>query len=300
MAKNLVDENDHHLDNENRFYLFVSPSPMNGKQRLDLHEANVDIIAIAKRLFDVYTGQSTFRDWIQAQTVNEQIDRLDQSATGLEAALQDGRVNPATLLAASQQIVAVLYSANPGIESQSQALVRLSTQYAKEVATLGGTQAPAAEKANAFLFAILALEKAAGLGERDRMQIYGIVTEDGKLAGAGIFAFLGFFDQSYRDHDYDWGRTVAQQLLANPAFSQPGQLGPIRYTPAPIRPINTALNGLPLNQVPSDKVDELKSGLTDRFNEILKDKLSNPIERYPAQLGADLVLKLLIDYEFSR
>jgi hypothetical protein len=120
------------------------------------------------------------------------------------------------------------------------------------------------------------------------------------LAGAGVFAFLGFFDQNYRDHAYDWGRTIAQKLLGSDAFKQPGQLGPIRYTPAPIRPINEALNGLPLNQVPADEVGNLKSGLTARINEILKDKLSNPLKRYPAQLGADLVLKLLIDWEFAR
>ena len=113
------------------------------------------------------------------------------------------------------------------------------------------------------------------------MQIYGIVTEDGKLAGAGVSAFLGFFDQSYRDHDYDWGRTVAQQLLGSDAFKQPGQLGPIRYTPSQIRQIDETLNGLPLNQVPSDEVGDLKNGLTERINEILKDKLSDPSNAIP-------------------
>jgi len=127
------------------------------------------------------------------------------------------------------------------------------------------------------------------------MRIYGIVTEDGCLAGAGILAFLGFFDQRYRDHDYDWGRTVAQQLLGNSAFNYPSELGPIRYTPAPIRPIDQTLSGLQLNKVPSGQVTTFKNGLTARINEILKDVLSNPIERYPAQLGADLM-----KWEFPR
>jgi hypothetical protein len=303
MAKNLVDENDHHLENDNRFYLFVSPSPMDGKQNLDLHEANADMIAVGKRLVDVYTGQSTFRDWIQANTINEQIDILDQRAAGLAQALEHDQINPAILTEASQQILTVLYATEAGDESQAEALARLTKQYAEEIGSpgapngLGGT---GSQKADAFLFAILALEKAADLGERDRMQIYGIVTQDGRLAGAGLFAFLGFFDQSYRDHDYDWGRTVAQQLLGSAAFKQPGQLGPIRYTPAAIRPINGKLDGLPLNQVPSVEVGDLKGGLTDRINEILKDRLPNPLERYPAQLGADLILKLLIDSAFSR
>jgi hypothetical protein len=303
MAKNLVDGNDNHLENDNRFYLFVSPSPMDGKQNLDLNEANVNMIQIAKRLFDVYTGQSTFRDWIQAQKVNQQIEILDERAMGLAHALEHDQVDPAILTEASRQILTLLYGTGKSGETQAQALERLSHQYAKEVGNpgtndrLGGT---GSAKANAFLYAILALEKAANLGERDRMQIYGIVTKDGNLAGAGIFAFLGFFDIRYRDHDYDWGRTVAQQLLSNPEFNQPGQLGPIRFTPAPIHPIDTTLNGLHLDQVPDSDVATLKDGLTARTNEILKDLISNPLARYPAQLGADLILKVLLDWEFSR
>ena len=303
MAKNLVDENDHHLENENRFYLFVSPSPMDGKQNLNLHEADMDMIAVGKRLFNVYTGQSTFRDWIQADSINAQIEILDQRAAGLAYALEHERIDPAILTAASQQILGLMYATDAGGESQVEALARLTNQYAEEVGNPGaanGLGGVGSEKATAFLFAILALEKGAGLGERDRMQIYGIVTQDKKLAGAGVFAFLGFFDQSYRDHDYDWGRSVAQQLLGSAAFAQPGQLGPIRYTPAAIRSIDGNLDGLPLNQVPSDQVGDLKNGLTERINEILKERLANPLERYPAQLGADLILKLMIDWEFSR
>jgi predicted acylesterase/phospholipase RssA len=297
MAKNLVDENDHHLDNDNRFYLFVSPSPMDGKQNLNLHEADADMVQVGKRLFDVYTGQSTFRDWIQARAINQQIEILDQRASGLAKALARDQIDPAVLTEASQQILTLLYGTAAASETQAQALKRLAVQYAEEIVNLGGT---GSAKAKTFLYAILALEKAANLGERDRMQIYGIVTKDGDLAGAGVFAFLGFFDIRYRDHDYDWGRTVAQQLLGNPVFNQPGQLGPVRYTPAPIRTIDATLNGIHLNQVPDPEVATLKDGLTARINEILKDKLSNPLERYPAQLGADLILRLLVDWEFSR
>jgi hypothetical protein len=302
MAKNLVDENDNHLNTENRFYLFVSPSPMDGSQNLALHEANTDMLAVGKRLINVYTGQATFRDWIDAKAINDKIDVLDKLAAGLADALTKGEIAPAGLTKASNQVLDLLYAAAAKGESRADALKRLATQYAEEIGTAGAASSlggPRSKKAAAFLSAILALEKSAGLGERDRMKIYGIVTENGKLAGAGLSAFLGFFDQSYRDHDYDWGRTVAQQLLASPAFQQPGQLGPIRYTPAPIRPIDAELNGLPLKQVLPAKVSEFRSGLTDRVNEILTDKLPNPVEHYPAKWGADLILRLLINREFS-
>lgn len=296
MAKNLVDENDGHLNNENRYYLFISPSPMEGKQNLELHEADVNMLRVAKRLFDIYIGQSTFRDWIQAQEINQQIEILDRRADGLARALVRGSIDPKALNHASQQILALLYATEPSGEPQSAARARLSLQYTQEIASLGASSV----NVNAFLDAILVLEKTAALGQRDKMQIYGILTKDCDLAGAGMFAFLGFFDRRYRDHDYDWGRTVAQKLLANQEFNQPGQLGPIRYSPTPIRSIDASLTGLRLKDVSRPDVSTFKEGLTTRINQIIKDRLHNPLERYPAQLGADLLLKLLLDWEFSR
>ena len=131
------------------------------------------------------------------------------------------------------------------------------------------------------------------------MRIYGIVTDAEKLAGAGLFAFIGFFDQVFRDHDYDWGRTIAQQLLAKPLFQAPGQLGPIRYTPAAIRPIIAALSGILLKDIPKADVNTLRVGLIRRAKQIIADKYSNPLLRIPINLGASLALKALIDWEFS-
>jgi hypothetical protein len=210
----------------------------------------------------------------------------------------------ASLTTASQQILDLLYQPPAlglpaTVETQDQAKSRLRIQYSVEIHQLGGTDTA---EAVAFVNAILALEKAAGLGNRDFMEIYGLVTDKAKLAGAGVSSFVGFFDQRYRDHDYDWGRTVAQQLLTNPDFNDPAknQLGPIRYTPAPIRPIDQNLSGLLLKDIDRGDVKTFKSGLTERINEILKDSFSNPLERYPIQLAADVVLGKLLDWEFGR
>jgi hypothetical protein len=93
---------------------------------------------------------------------------------------------------------------------------------------------------------------------------------------------------------------VAKKLLANPEFEKPGQLGPIRYTSANIRDIDVSLTGLHLKDVSKSDVSSFKDGLSTRVNQVIKDALPNPLDRYPAQLGADLVLKLLLDWEFSR
>jgi hypothetical protein len=93
------------------------------------------------------------------------------------------------------------------------------------MSALGGV----AGRANAFRDAVLAFETAAGLGARDQMTIYGVIATESELAGAGLQAFLGFFDQRFRDHDYDVGRTHARQVLTDSALTRPGALGPFRY-----------------------------------------------------------------------
>jgi len=275
---------------------------MKGTQNLSLDEDNTTLIDIGKRLLETYIGQAVFRDWIEAEQVNVQIDLLDLRAKELTSALTSGTIDAAELASTSQQILLLMYPAAPagqskaGEETEQQALTRLARQYADEIQSLGGDSTL---KAIAFLHGILTLEKAANLGERDRMRIYGIVTDAEKLAGAGLFAFIGFFDQVFRDHDYDWGRTIAQQLLAKPLFQAPGQLGPIRYTPAAIRPINAALSGILLKDIPKADVNTLRVGLIRRAKQIIADKYSNPLLRIPINLGASLALKALIDWEFS-
>jgi Patatin-like phospholipase len=297
MAKNLVDLNDGHLNNERRFYLFVSPSPMTGEANWKLDEDNTSLLSIGRRLIEIYMGQAGFQDWIEAKTVNKAIDLLDARAKQLMQALKNNEIGVATLTASGQQILALLYTNAGGDEARQRDLQRLTAQYAEEISILGG---PATPESKAFLLGILTLEKSADLGERDRMRIYGVVTDDHQLAGAGLVAFVGFFDQAFRDHDYDCGRTVVQKLLSNSKFQEDGQLGPIRYVPAPIRTIDPALTGLKLSDIPKSDVEVLKKGLRKRFSELISDSVSNPLIRGPTKLAAYLVLGALIDWEFSR
>ncbi len=301
MAKNLVDENDQHLGNDNRFYLFVSPSPMEGKQELQLDETNTTMVHIAGRLIDIYMGQAVFRDWIEVQDLNDKIALLNDRAWGLAQALKSGALDVVSFARVSQQVLDLLYPAACTSAARTAAQLadkdRLKQQYSGEPNYLVGLDAAQTE---AFLTGVLTLERSANLGGHDEMQVYGIVTESTRLAGAGISAFVGFLDQRFRDHDYDWGRTVAQTLLANPQFSQPNQLGPIRYTPAAIRAIDKNLDGLLLKNIPRSDVDSLKAALTRRINQLVHDELPNPVAGLIAKFGVDKALELLLDWEFSR
>lgn len=160
---------------------------------------------------------------------------------------------------------------------------------------LGGTSASAL----AFRDAVLAFETAAGLGARDYMTIYGVTATDSELAGAGLQAFLGFFDQQFRDHDYDVGRTHARNVLTDPLLSQPGAIGPIRYTGSDIHPIDSRLDGLKLSHVPTADLQAFKAGLRKRLNEMLRE-IWGPYLSLPAVPGSDLILDSLLTYLIAK
>jgi hypothetical protein len=159
--------------------------------------------------------------------------------------------------------------------------------------TLGGNT----PEAIALRDSILALESVAGLGARDTMQIYGVTATDKELAGAGLFAFLGFFDQQYRDHDYDVGRKKAREAFQKGNGQPDAELCTLLYNarpnPAPINPINEHLDGLTLAHANNNDVNRFKAGLKNRVNQMLKELIGN--WSFLVDPAADLLVGSAID-----
>ncbi len=152
-------------------------------------------------------------------------------------------------------------------ETLPQAQARIASQYEAEMSLLQSVP----RSANAFRDAVLAFETAAGLGARDYMTIYGVTATAGELAGAGLQAFLGFFDKRFRDHDYDVGRLHARQVLNDAALTQPGAIGPLHYTGSDIRRLDERLAGLKLRDVPGETLELFKVGLRRRLHQTRGD-----------------------------
>jgi hypothetical protein len=153
-------------------------------------------------------------------------------------------------------------------ETLEAARFRIAEQYRSEMADLKGSGHDLA-----FRDAVLAFESAAGLGARDLMTIYGVTATESELAGAGLQAFLGFFDQRFRDHDYDVGRSHARRVLTDPALSAPGSIFPIEYPQDSIRPIDERLDGLKLSAVPAADLEQFKAGMRNGIKGMAKELL---------------------------
>ena len=280
MAKNMVDGIDQHLDQENRFYLFVSPNAKDTEASDNFREENADYVHLLLRLISVIFGQAGFQDWITAEGLNDRIKLLDKRADELKGAILAGMIDVGSLQKTVTAIRSLFFEngvhKSPGA-AQPEALVdaqaRIANQYKEEMEALKGV--PGAPQA--FRDSVLVFETAAGLGARDKMTIYGVTAMDSELAGAGLEAFLGFFDQIFRDHDYDVGRTHARRFLNNPVVSQPGGIGPLNLDanqPA-IRPIEHRLDGLRLSHVPVGDLAQFKNRAKDRVNEMMRELIGN-------------------------
>ncbi len=272
LAENLVDEVDRHMDTDSRFYLFIAPHVKGSTAHADFNETGANLKATALQLLNAVYGQSGFQDWIQAEQVNQSIDLFNQRALGLNHVIAQGRVQPGVLRDAAAALLPLLFAGRgPEAETMAEAQQRLKQQFGQEY---GALKTSAGESvANIWIDSILGLETAANLGERDEMVIYGISASETELAGSQLEAFVGFFDQQYRDHDYDVGRTKARAFLQNTSgvLGTKGNLPAINYVPKAINPINHDLDGLAVSDVPRDLRENIKSRLDDRANDLLEE-----------------------------
>ena len=92
---------------------------------------------------------------------------------------------------------------------------------------------------------------------------------------------------------------ATQELLTGSPFMEAGQLGPIRYRPAPIRKIDPALTGLTLRQIPQSDLRAFKGGLTRRATDLTSDSFSDPLLSLASVSAAHLMVGALDDWEFS-
>lgn len=297
MAKNLVDLIDCHDNQEDRFYLFVSPHAKDPAANDTFSSATADYFRLLQRLISVVMGQSGFQDWITARRVNERIALLDKRAKGLKELIKDGQLNVAALAATAGPILNLFFPNGehmpPGAtrpETLDQARARIGRQYSDWMAEL----VDGSERALAYRDAVLAFETAAGLGARDCMTIYGVTAKDTELASGGLQAFLGFFDQRFRDHDYDVGRTHARDVFKADPLAEKGLFGTFQYTGSDIHPIDSRLDGLKLSHVPDEDLHAFKAGLRKRLNQALRE-IWGPVLALPAVPGSDLILESLLD-----
>ncbi len=272
MAKDLVDITDpQHVDTENRYYLFVSHGAKKSVASSELNAGNADFLPFGIRLATAIFNQAGFQDWIMVENVNSQIDLFNKRAVELASILKE-KADPAefvtSLGSAANVLLPVLFKDAGGEASIKAARDRLKKQFAAEYDGL-----PEGVR-NTWVDAILVLESAAQMGERDEMRILAVTSDESELAGADLQAFSGFFDFKYRKHDYDVGREKAQAFLLDPSCP----LGKINFSPEKIDDIDHSLDNLKLEAMDRSIRENVYGRLQDRCLTMLSEAGANKLE----------------------
>jgi hypothetical protein len=284
MAKNLVELlPDGRLTALKRGYLFIAPHPKSSQEiqyTADpaANAANAFGAAIAnyrtvlERLVSAIAGQAGFQDWITAENVNQKLHLLDMRADQLQTLFLNGTLTAAQTQPVSAALLQGFFQIGGAMTPAATANLdaaraQLRKQYASEYSQFHADLVTA----DAWLDAVLVLELAANLHEKEEMLIYDFVAGDSELAGNGLESFEGFFDVSYRKHDYDYGRSVAQEKLKLYAAQAGSVFANLHWTPKPIDSIDPTLNHLDMSKVDKGKREQVKSQLIGAADAFLQE-----------------------------
>ncbi len=291
MAKNLVEQlPDGRVTALDRGYLFIAPQPKSSAEisfTTDPHAdssnafgaAIADYKTVLLRLMSSIIGQAGFQDWITAEDVNEKLRLLDQRADQMQKLFLNKTLTAAQTQPVSTAILPSFFQIDgamtpAAVSNLDAARDQLREQYASEYATFGSDT----NTGDAWLDSVLVLELAGRLHEKEEMLIYDFVADTTKLASTGLEAFEGFFDVSYRKHDYDYGRSVAQQKLAQ-YKAHGGVFANLHWTPKAIDPIDPNLNSLGMAMVDEGKRKQVKTQILSAVDSFFQELGVNFAER---------------------
>lgn len=276
IAKNLVERvSDGRITATDRGYLFIAPKPKTSDAKLGFSKDKANYKETIFRLGGAVLGQAEFHDWIMAESINDKIALLDVRANQLIPLFSSHRLNPNITIPVTTTLLEAFFRDGENVRHDllNAARNQLRQQYKDEYSSLNNTIA------DAWLDAVLVLELAADLHDKEEMYIYDFVADPTRLAGGQLFSFIGFFDEAYRKHDYDYGRSVAQQQIL--AFMAQGEsiFDGLHWTPQEIDPINPAFDNLPMSNVNEGKRNQVYTQLMDAVDDLLKEIGANCLER---------------------
>jgi hypothetical protein len=269
------------LQGRSRGYLFIAPQPKSSDAQEGIRATNANFKVLAQNLIGAVIGQSEFQDWVMAESFNEKLQLLDRRAAELKRLFDTHTLNPALTKPVTDALLPAFFKDSGAMEQQDldAARMQLWGQYAGDYTG----KFASAEEQSAWLDSVLVLELAADLHRKEEMYIFDFVADPMRLAGGGLFAFTGFFAQSYRDHDYDYGRTVAQAKLDGYAAQAGGLFEGLHWTKKPVRAIDQSLDNLQMGAVDEETREKVCAQMLQAADDLMSELGLNGLERWGAK-----------------
>ncbi len=204
------------------------------------------ILAMLGTVISAVTGQASFKDWLRADKVNNQLAWRQSTLDVLRnVVLSVDSQKLASLNQESKAALKAILGEKAGVStlpSDDLTLQREKKRVEHEEQDLL-TGIGDSKQRDLFIHLTAMIDQLSGLRSKQQIQMLGIgpVTVDGKerfnLAGDFISSFGGFFEQDYRQYDYDVGVGMAGRALATFKLKRDGAEIPLLGTGAAIKPL---------------------------------------------------------------
>lgn len=240
LAKRLVERDPDHRRDEWKYVLVDPYMEEDGVERRGETADIASTAELAERLTRAVLGQGAARDWIRANRVNARLEILEDLVTNIPEFA--GRLDDPDAVGLGREIgrlaervaemkVAVRRGGDgdgggdPVVDYLEQNLERIQSDPRYERAFRDADTRAGRSRIAKTIFI---LESAAGLRDKDPMDLYLVAPPRGeRLAGAFLGNFGGFFHRDWRSNDFRAGRRDARRLLT-------GSLADVvDYSPAP-------------------------------------------------------------------
>jgi hypothetical protein len=198
-------------------------------------------------------------------------DRADQ----LQVLFANGTLTPALTAPVAQVLLRALFAGGSQKPEDQQAALSAARNQLHQQFIVEYERFSSKVLADAWLDALLVLERAARLQEKEEMLIYDFLADPKELASTGLMAFAGFFDQAYRKHDYDYGRDVAQQKLKEYRTRKDSVFANLNWTAKAIDPIDPKLSGLQMSQIDRGKRQQVYKQISASADQLLQEMKQN-------------------------
>lgn len=214
LAKNLVDKIDlHPLDYEKRYYFYIAPDSKDStRSNFDAERANPfnTSLAITSAIFN----QARFQDWMLTGQYNDLIDEMDARAQSLcRYLLETDDAAVQAMAQVTDVFLEEIYRRESSRDRAAEAKV-LAARYGRDPLAVQLLEQRGQIVFDTWIKAVQVFESGGRLHDKDNMQIYTVTAAADELAGDGLYAFLGFLERRFREHDYNVGRKKARELLS--------------------------------------------------------------------------------------
>ncbi|MFQ5799456.1 MAG: hypothetical protein ACE5H0_12310, partial [Bacteroidota bacterium] len=231
LAISLARKADEESGGNNRKYILVD-STLNQSSADYSLPSGISLLAQGKRLLGMIYGEAQAKDWIRAQKTNTQLkwrdqllERLAQLITSLDSSQTD--LLNTELDRMAKEIVALKRALYPSNVAKK----RYPPDYLKvRLKAIGDRVKDHLDPQHADLYALatFTINAVAGTGNKKDLELWliGAPPED-VLAGNIAGNFGGFFEQEWREHDFQRGRREANVQLngtALPAYAKQDDL----------------------------------------------------------------------------